>query len=265
MNPLWSLSSLSYATGGKVLVNAVSLDVHPGKVTGLLGPNGAGKSTLLRLATGLLAPDAGEVLLNNRALAAYPRADIARHIAVVPQDTHIEFDFTAREIVLMGRNPYLGRFQWPAAEDHAIVAQAMEQTHTSHLASQPVTTLSGGERQRIFLARALASRTPFLALDEPAASLDLEHALNFLHLLRKLAEDENRGILMAMHDLNWAARYCDIIVLIDQGTIVTKGSPREVLVPEIIQDVFRVRANTYSTHESYPIMDFEPLAGGSRN
>lgn len=239
---LLSLNNATHEIGSRRIVDGASLELRPGEIVGLLGPNGAGKSTLLRLATGLIQPDAGEVNLDGRPLSSWPRERIARQIAFVPQDTHVEFDFPAYEIALMGRNPFLGRFSWPTQEDHAIVRQSMEMTRTQHLAGQAITTLSGGERQRVFLARALAGQTPFLLLDEPTSNLDLEHALHFFHLARSLASDQQRGILMAMHDLNWATRFCDRIVLMSGGRIVSTGAADQVLSAESIREVFHVTA-----------------------
>lgn len=253
MLPLLALKNTSWDVDGTRIVDSVSLEISPGEVVGLLGPNGAGKSTLLRMAAGLLAVSAGTISLNGRELTAWPRTEIARQIAFVPQDTHVEFDFTAYEIALMGRNPYLARFQWPTASDHEAVRRAMEQTHTLDLKDRAITTLSGGERQRVFLARALASQTPFLVLDEPTSSLDLEHTLNFMRLIRHLAEQEGRGIIMAVHELNMAARFCDRLLLLHKGKLVQSGSCDEVLTQENIEKVFHVKSVEMrdSTHRAF--------------
>jgi len=252
----WSVRGVSYAIGGKSLISDISLDVHPGQVVGILGPNGAGKSTLLRVAAGLFEATAGEVHLEGQTLAAMPRHEAARRIAFVPQDTHVEFDFSAYEIALMGRNPYLGRFSWPSPEDHEIVRRAMEQMHVLHLSGQPITTLSGSERQAVFLARALAGESKFLALDEPTSSLDLEHALQFLHLLRELAEQDGRGVLVVLHDLNWALRFCDTVALMNRGRMVDYGTPAKVLNSSAIREVFHVKAEAVS-HGAQTVLLFE--------
>lgn len=259
MLPLLALKNTSWDIDGKRIVDSVSMEIAPGVVVGLLGPNGAGKSTLLRMAAGLLAVSAGTISLNGRELTSWPRTEIARQIAFVPQDTHVEFDFTAYEIALMGRNPYLARFQWPTASDHEAVRVAMEQTHTLDLKDRAITTLSGGERQRVFLARALASQTPFLVLDEPTSSLDLEHTLQFLNLARRLAEVERKGVLLAMHDLNWAMRFCDQVALINHGQIMKSGQPTEVLTAENIRQVFHVEAISTVVEANQCLFDFRPL------
>ncbi|MCX7015509.1 MAG: ABC transporter ATP-binding protein [Candidatus Sumerlaeota bacterium] len=245
---MWELKHIAYRIEGRALVEGVDLAIAPGKLVGALGPNGAGKSTLLRLAAGLLDPSEGEARLDGRPLREYTRREAARRIAFVPQDTHVEFPFTAFEIALMGRNPRLGRFQWPGPADREAVRRAMERTETIEFAERPATTLSGGERQRVFLARALASESEFIALDEPTANLDVQHVLQFLSLARDLTLREGRGILMAMHDLNVAQEYCDQVLLLDRGRVAGVGAPGEVLTPDRIRRVFRV--------------DVEPLTRG---
>lgn len=233
----------SFSVNGATLVEDISFTFHPPGITGILGPNGAGKSTLLRLASGLLSPTSGTVFLGEAPLDSIPRRVIARRIALVPQDTHLEFPFTAREIVLMGRGPHLGRFQWPSREDRAIAWECMERTDTAQFADRPVTALSGGERQRVLLARALATRSPFIFLDEPTANLDIEHILHFMELARDLCREKGTGMLMATHDLGLAHRFCDRVLLLHGGRLVADGKPREILSAERIRTVFRVEAS----------------------
>jgi len=233
---------VTFSVNGTPLVREVSFTFEPPGITGILGPNGAGKSTLLRLAAGLLSPTGGRVFLEGRPLDRVGRREIARHIALVPQDTHLEFPFTALEIVLMGRSPHLGRFQWPRRQDVEIAREAMERTDTLQFADRAVTELSGGERQRVLLARALASHSPFIFLDEPTANLDIEHVLHFMELARSLCGEEGTGMLMATHDLALAHRFCDRVLLLHQGRLVGDGTPAEVLSPEMIRTVFRVEA-----------------------
>lgn len=255
----WELDNAAYEVEGRALVQGASLAVEPGTLVGVLGPNGAGKSTLLRLASGLIPASSGSVLLDGRPLTAHSRRQVARRIAFVPQDTHVEFDFTAFEIALMGRNCRLSRFQAPGQEDRQAVRRAMQWTGALDLAERSIVTLSGGERQRVFLARALATESAFVALDEPTANLDIEHALSFLSLARTLVEREGRGILMAMHDLNLALRFCDRIVLLDNGRIAALGTPHETLQPARIRSVFRVDAELLHSAAGAPAYLFNPL------
>jgi len=253
---LWNIEEATYRIEGRALVQGATLAVAPGSIVGVLGPNGAGKSTLLRMAAGLLPPSEGQVLLDGKPLESYSRRAVARRIAFVPQDTHVEFPFTAFEIALMGRNPRLGRFQWPDREDREAARRAMDKTETTQFASRPVTTLSGGERQRVFLARALATESPFIALDEPTANLDVQHVLQFLSLARQLADAEGRGVLMAIHDLNWAYRFCDQTVLLDRGRIAGAGPPAETLTPERIRQVFHVEAQPLAASDGSTLFAF---------
>ena len=225
------------------LLKDISFRIDAPEMVGILGPNGAGKSTFLRLCTGILSPSRGTVLLGGRPLRQLPRRAVAREIALVPQDTHVEFPFTALDVVLMGRSPHLGRFRSSSKEDREIALRAMARTETEDLAERNVTTLSGGERQRVLLARALTTQSPFIALDEPTANLDVEHCLRFLELARDLTQREDRRILIAMHDLALAERTCDRLLLFHNGRLIADGLPRKVLSPERIRDVFRVEGS----------------------
>jgi len=237
------LENVSYSVQGVNLIRSVSFAFEPPGITGILGPNGAGKSTLLRLASGLLNVTSGTVFLDEEPLERIPRRSVARKIALVPQDTHLEFPFTAMEIVLMGRSPHLGRFQWPSRSDRTIAWECMERTDTVRFAERPVTELSGGERQRVLLARALATRSPFIFLDEPTANLDIEHNLHLMNLARDLCRDEGTGMLIATHDLGMAYRFCDRVLLLHDGELVADGTPERVLSPEKIRTVFRVETS----------------------
>jgi iron complex transport system ATP-binding protein len=257
--PSIRVESASFAINGATLVRDISFSFTPPGITGILGPNGAGKSTLLRLAAGLLAPTRGAVLLGQTPLTRISRREIARRIALVPQDTHLEFPFTAMEIVLMGRGPHLGRFQWPSGRDRAIAQECMECTDTVQFADRPVTALSGGERQRVLLARALATQSPFIFLDEPTANLDIEHVLHFMELSQTFCREKGTGMLMATHDLALAYRFCHRVLLLHQGELVGDGKPHQVLSPENIRTVFRVEASLLKGEgEKGATLYFEP-------
>jgi iron complex transport system ATP-binding protein len=191
----------------------VSLAVARGSFTGLLGPNGCGKTTLLKLMAGVLRPATGTITLEGRALAELPRRMAARHVAVVPQDTHPAFDYTALEIVLMGRHPHLRPMQLEGPDDLAIAYEALHATGTERFADRPFSSLSGGERQRVIIASALAQQPDVLLLDEPTASLDLGYQLEVASLLTRLGRERNVTMVMATHDLNLAASTCGALVL----------------------------------------------------
>ena len=225
--------------GGRWLVRGASVRVEPGRFLALLGPNGSGKSTLLRLLSGVWAPTEGRALLDGAPLARVPRRTLARAVSLVPQDTHIAFAFTVREIVAMGRHAHLGRFERERAADREAIAAAMLRADIQSIAERDATELSGGERQRVLIARSLATEARHLLLDEPTASLDVAHALDVLTLCRRLA-DEGHAVAVALHDLNLARRFATDAVLLRDGGVVASGPVDEVLTRETVGDVFGV-------------------------
>jgi iron complex transport system ATP-binding protein len=224
-------------------VSEVSLAVERGSFTGLLGPNGCGKTTLLKMMAGVLRPASGTVTLAGRALADMPRRIAARHVAVVPQDTHPAFDYTALEIVLMGRHPHLGATQLEGPSDLAIAHESLASTGTLHLADRPFTSLSGGERQRVVIASALAQQPDVLLLDEPTASLDLGYQLEVAALLRRLSREHDVTMVMATHDLNLAASMCDALALLRQGRLLRHGPTADVLTGTAVRQLYDVEAD----------------------
>ncbi|MCW4046464.1 MAG: ABC transporter ATP-binding protein [Candidatus Bathyarchaeota archaeon] len=225
----------------KVLEN-VSLSVKEGDFVGILGPNGSGKTTLLKSISRSLKPYKGTILLNEADIYSLKGIDVARQMAVVPQDTTIGFSFSALDIVLMGRNPHMSRFQMESEKDLAIARKAMELTNTWHLSERPINELSGGERQRVIIARALAQEPKILLLDEPMTHLDIINQLEIMDLVKNLCVNEKLIVLAVFHDLNLAARYCTSAVLLKNGKIFSAGSLDEVLTSENIKSVFRVNA-----------------------
>jgi iron complex transport system ATP-binding protein len=233
------LTDVAYATDHKLILQGISFDVAPGQCVGILGPNGAGKTTLLRIMAATLSASAGTILLDDRTLRRWPAHERAQRLAFVPQRTEQTFPFCVREIVLMGRTPYLKRWQNESEEDLRIVAEAMALTDTTHLAEQSVTTLSGGEWQRVAIARALAQQPTFLLLDELTASLDLCHQLQVFDVLPLLVH-KGMTVLAALHDLNLAAAYCSTIILLRNDEVVAAGSPGAVLTAQTVRTVFDV-------------------------
>ena len=224
-------------------VSGVSLAVARGSFTGLLGPNGCGKTTLLKLMAGVLRPAAGTVTLDGRVLAEMPRRTAARHVAVVPQDTHPAFDYTALEIVLMGRHPHLRPTQLEGPRDLVIAQEALEATGTLHLAHRLFTSLSGGERQRVVIASALAQQPDVLLLDEPTASLDLGYQLEVAALLRRLSREHDVTMVMATHDLNLAASMCGALALLRDGRLLDHGPTADVLTSVTVRQLYDVEAD----------------------
>ena len=236
-----SFDAVVVALGGKDVLRGVSFELRPGEVLGLLGRNGVGKTTLLRAAAGVLEPSGGDVRLGGRKLSAYSRRELARAIAVVPQDLHVPFPFRAGEVVLMGRAPHQPLFGFDGDRDVDRVLAAMERMGVSELADRPIFELSGGERQLVMFARALAQEPELLLLDEPTAFLDLRHRLEVLQVVRELAS-QGRSALVVSHDLGLAARACDRLLLLAGGRVAASGPPREVLTPEVLRRVFGIDA-----------------------
>jgi len=221
----------------------VSVAIQPRSFTGILGPNGSGKTTLLRLLAGVIKTDAGTVALGGRALSTFSRREIARRVAMVPQETHPAFDYTAAEMVLMGRHPHIGTFAIEGPRDLAIAADAMNATGTGHLADRPYMTLSGGEKQRVIIASAIAQQPEVLLLDEPTASLDLGYQLDIAALLTSLNRERAVTMVMATHDLNLAASVCDRLVLVHDGRVLADGPTVDVLNAAAIRRLYGVDAD----------------------
>ncbi len=236
-----ALQGVEVALGGRSVLHGLELVVEPGQVVLAAGPNGAGKTTLLRVAAGLLRPDRGRVRLDGRPLESWSRRELARELALVPQETRVPFPFRVDEVVLMGRMPHRTRFGFESAEDRRQAHAALERLGLLELAARSVLELSGGERQLVMVARALAQNPAILLLDEATAHLDLARRLELVALLRGWAE-QGRSALVVSHDLALSPRAADRVVLLAEGRIVAEGPPTEALRPESLRRVFGVEA-----------------------
>jgi cobalamin transport system ATP-binding protein len=229
----------SFTREGSFSLADVSFVVEPGEIFGVIGPNSAGKTTLLRLLTRVVTPDRGEIRLAGRPIAPLAHAELARQVAVVPQDSPRPFPFTVEQLVLMGRYPHgPGRF-FENDEDRARARAAMAATSVLELASLPLEQLSGGERQRAMLARALAQQPRLLVLDEPTSHLDLRYQLQTAALLRRVNAEQGTTVLLVSHDLDLAAEVCDRLLLLDGGRVACVGTPSAVLERSVLEAVFR--------------------------
>jgi ABC-type cobalamin/Fe3+-siderophores transport system ATPase subunit len=241
------------------VLDGVSLTVDRGTVVGLLGPNGSGKTTLLRIIAGVLKPQSGRVLINGQPIEQLTRRDLARRVAVVPQETHSTFDFSVMEMVLMGRYPHLGAFELEGASDQAIARDALAATGTAALALRPFGTLSGGEKQRVVIASALAQASDMLLLDEPTAALDLGYQFDITALLRQLNTERDTTMIVSTHDLNLAAALCDRVVLLQQGRVIARGTMEETLTAANIRRLYDVEADV-SYHPRAGHLTVVPIA-----
>jgi iron complex transport system ATP-binding protein len=240
MTPAIAAERVGHDYGRGAVLADVSLTVGAGEIVGVIGPNGSGKTTLVRLLAGVLRPRSGHVLLGGTRLDALGRRDIARRLAVVPQDSALEFPFTALEVVLMGRAPHLPALAFPRARDLEIAHAAMARLEVATVADRALLELSGGERQRVLLARALAQEPRILLLDEPTTHLDLRHQTGIYDTLRGLARNDGVAVLSVLHDLNLAALYCDRLILLAGGSVVATGTPTEVLAEPVIAGAYGV-------------------------
>ncbi|MDE0127214.1 MAG: ABC transporter ATP-binding protein [Bryobacterales bacterium] len=237
------------------LVRDVSMVVRPNRITALVGPNGSGKSTVLRLLAGLWQPSEGRVLVDGSDMASLGRRDLARQVAFVPQNPRIDVPFTVRHVVSMGRHPHLGRFESAGPRDLEVVESALARVDVLHLAERRVNELSGGEFQRVVVARSLATEADVILLDEPTSNLDLDHSLETLELLRRLAED-GKAVAAALHDLNAVARWADHATLMHRGRLRAHGPVGQVLADEQLVPVFDVDIERLQTSHGVPDLVF---------
>jgi iron complex transport system ATP-binding protein len=228
--------------GSIKVLDEVNLSVKPGDFVGVLGPNGSGKTTLLKSISRILKPHKGTILLDDEDIYSLESIDVAKKLAVVPQDTSIGFSFNALDIVLMGRNPHMSRFQMESKKDMTIAKRVMILTNTWQFANRPINELSGGEKQRVIIARAIAQEPQLLLLDEPLTHLDIINQLEIMDLVKQLSVNEKIIILAVFHDLNLAARYCNSAILLNKGKIFSAGTLSEVLTSKNIKSVFNVNA-----------------------
>jgi len=235
--------SVSFGYSGGFALTDATVTIAAGAVTGLLGPNGCGKTTLLKLLCGVLHPRSGRVMIGERTLASMTRRELARHVAVVPQETHPAFEYSVLEMALMGRHPHLGPFQLEGPADLAIARESLEATGTLQLAERSYMALSGGEKQRVIIASALAQTPEVLLLDEPTASLDLGYQLEIGLLMQRLNRERSATMVMATHDLNLAASLCDTLVLMRNGRVLACGETSEVLTSSMVRQLYDVEAD----------------------
>jgi len=238
------VADLSAGYARRSVLEAISLSIKPGECVGLIGPNGAGKSTLIRCVLGLLRPTAGRIDIAERPLDETPRRELARAVAYVPQASGSGAAMSVFDMVALGRLPYRGLHS--AAEERAVIFDAIEQLGLQSLALRPLAELSGGQRQRVLLARALAQQPKLLVLDEPTSDLDLRHQLSALQAVRRVARDQDTAALIAIHDLALAARCCDRLVLLHAGKVDAQGSWQAVLTPENLAHAYGVEARVGS-------------------
>ena len=232
------LKNIGFSINEKRILHNITCTVNEGKFIGIIGPNGSGKSTMLKIIYRHLKQTEGIVTLHEKEIWQTTPKKLAQQMAVVSQETPLLFDFTVKDLVLMGRMPYKNWLSSDKKEDFQIIEESMALADVSHLASRTLQELSGGEKKRVMLARALAQKANILVLDEPTNHLDIQHQLQMMDLVKDLPIT----IVAALHDLNLAAAYCDELLVMNNGTLYTSGTPEQVLTEETLQHVFRVHA-----------------------
>jgi len=235
-----NIKELCFQYGSETVLENISLFIKPKSFISIIGPNGSGKSTLIKNISAVLRPSGGVIELGEQNVQNMSSRDIARNMAVVPQEGAVEFRFTVQDIVLMGRSPHLRRFQTESLEDYRIAKRTMELTDTWKLKDRFVNELSGGERQRVIIARALTQEPKIILLDEPTAFLDIQHQIEILELLERLNREDGLTVVAVLHDINLAARFSKYILLLKEGRIIAEGTPEQVITQENIKQAYEI-------------------------
>ncbi|NLP46952.1 MAG: heme ABC transporter ATP-binding protein [Epulopiscium sp.] len=249
-----------WSYGDQKVLNGINLSIQKGMFYSVIGPNGSGKTTLLKNIGNILSPMKNTIFLEEQDITTFSSKQIAQNLAVVPQNTEIDFSFTVFDIIMMGRTPYLKRFQGESQEDKQIVEDAMRRTNTWSLRNKKIDELSGGERQRVIMARAIAQKTDILLLDEPISHLDIQHQIELMGLIKQLNQQKQITVIAVLHDLNIAAEYSDTIILLHKGSVFAMDTPNKVLIPEYIYQVYGINVDIIKnpiTHKPHIIPIYE--------
>ena len=241
--PIISLKNVSFSYGQQSVLQDIDLSVFPGEFIGIIGPNGSGKTTLLKLISGILKPQNGRIMLFNQDILMIPRKKIARIISVVPQESHVAYNYKAKEVVFMGRIPHISQWQGETLLDYQISQNAMKKTDSLCHAEKGIHQISGGEMQRIYIARALAQSPKILMLDEFASHLDLNYKYEMIRILKDTLQKDVKCIISVFHDLNLASFCSDRLILLDKGKIEISGTPQEVINNNNLKKVYRSKAH----------------------
>jgi len=233
------LKGVYFSYDSQWCLEGIDFELKKGETVGMIGPNGSGKSTLLKIMDGILKTQKGEILLRNKPISSYRRGDIARQIAMVPQEATFRFPFSVFEVVLMGRFPHLGLFPFEGKEDLEIAHQSMRLTGTLDLARRSIHELSGGEKQRVLIARALTQRAQIILLDEPTSFLDIRHKVEIFELISSLTQAQGLSVIIVSHDISLAAQYCHRMLLLNRGSVYKTGEPDEVITADNISTVYQ--------------------------
>ncbi len=258
--PLFHIADGCFSYGDHIVLENLNLDIQKGKFYGLIGPNGSGKTTLLDLFMATKKLQGGSIHFKQLPLYQYSKEALAKMLSLVPQDFSMGFAYSVFEVVLMGRHPHIPRFASPSPQDLAIVKNALLEMDIIHLQERSVTDLSGGEKQRVVVARSLAQQTSVLILDEATSSLDIQHTIGIMRVIKQRVRDSNTTVVAAIHDLNLAAAFCDELIVLKDKRIYSRGPVENVLSSDLIKDVFSVTGHIrYDAMNEAPRIDFKLL------
>ena len=238
MDPVLTLTDVCFGYGPVAVLDRVSLRVAPGEIVGLLGPNGSGKSTLLKVMDGILVPQQGQIQVHGAPIRSLSRSELARKVAMVAQESHFGFSFSVAEVVLMGRFAHLKPLQFERKRDMQVAREALQATQCLEFAERSIHELSGGERQRVLIARALAQEAGILLLDEPTSFLDLKFKRELFELIRFLSKQRGLSVVIASHDIDPIANYCQKVIMMRRGAIYQQGEPAQVVTAGNVREVY---------------------------
>ena len=253
-HPLITADQLSVSIDGSAILQALSFQLEAGSLTGIIGPNGSGKTTLLRTISGILDFE-GDLTFQGTSIAAWDKKLLALELAVLPQHTQINFDFTVQDYVMLGRTPHKGWLEGENAKDRMVVNQVLQDLDLQGFAHRTLPSLSGGERQRVVLAQALVQQTSVLLLDEPTSHLDIYHQFDLLKRIRRSVH-AGKTIVVVFHDLSIATRFTDALLVLNNGRLVAQGKTSEVLNEQLIKDVFRMEATVHMSSDNLSYIQF---------
>lgn len=257
------LKNLSIGYGNKSVLQDVNAKINKGEIVGIIGCNGAGKSTLLKTIRGLLPKQSGEILYFGRKLESFSEKELAREVAYLQQNVEVGFGYTGKDIVLAGRYPYMKWWKGESISDEELALKCMEYTGTKELAERPVNEVSGGQKQRILLAKVLAQQTPILFLDEPTTGLDMVYQEEIFRFSKALAK-MGKTILMVVHELNLAAKYCSRIILLGEGTVIADGRPDNVFTEKILSKAYNAPVRVIRSHNTNEIIEISTKEDNGR-
>jgi iron complex transport system ATP-binding protein len=238
------VEKISFSYGNHEILKEVSFSINKGEIVGILGSNGAGKSTLFKLLNGRLLPGSGDIFIDDKRISDYSSIELARETALVPQNPSVSFPFTVYETIAMGRRPYQGLFSGISENDGKVIDAVMDETGLRDFSDRKITELSAGESQLVFLARAFAQEPEILLLDEATSSLDINHTLDILNLIKRRVRSEYLTVAAIVHDINLAALFCDKILFINNNSVIGPGTPEEMITTEYLSDVYGIGAES---------------------